>query len=99
MPVEYALISQFLAFNLLYAVDSGATVRGWTPAWYSSYRFLLTLIVGASIVLSLIGRGQVSDRIGQLPSTADRIKELREETADAKAKKIIKEEDEAEEEE
>ncbi|KAB8337288.1 hypothetical protein FH972_021589 [Carpinus fangiana] len=65
LPVEYALIAQFLAFNLLYAVDSSATVRGWTPAWYSSYRFILTLIVGASIVLSLIGRGQVADRIGQ----------------------------------
>lgn len=78
MPVEYALISQFFAFNLLYAADAGAAVRGWVPSWYSQYRFILTFVVGTSIVLSLIGRGQVQDRVGRLPSTAQRIRELRE---------------------
>lgn len=33
LPVEYALITQFLAFNLLYAVDSATVTRGWTPPW------------------------------------------------------------------
>jgi len=59
MPVEYALITQFLAFNFLYFADARATVRGWFPEWYSVYRFVLTFFVGASIVISLIGRGQI----------------------------------------
>ncbi|TAQ85400.1 hypothetical protein B7494_g6293 [Chlorociboria aeruginascens] len=59
MPVEYALITQFLAFNFLYFADARATVRGWFPPWYSTYRFVLTFFVGASIVVSLIGRGQI----------------------------------------
>jgi len=59
MPVETALITQFLAFNFLYFADARATVRGWCPPWYSTYRFVLTFFVGASIVVSLIGRGQI----------------------------------------
>lgn len=39
---------------------------------------MLTFIVGSSIVISLIGRGQIADRIGKLPGPADRIRELRE---------------------
>lgn len=60
MPVEYALITQFLAFNFLYFADARATVRGWFPPWYSTYRFVLTFLVGASIVVSLVGRGQIA---------------------------------------
>nr|POE47216.1 hypothetical protein CFP56_00548 [Quercus suber] len=77
LPVEYALISQFLVFNFLYYNDSRATKRGWAPPWYAVYRFVLTFIVGASIVVSLIGRGQIADRIGSAPSAADRIQKLR----------------------
>ncbi|GAB7364085.1 hypothetical protein MBLNU230_g4637t1 [Neophaeotheca triangularis] len=77
LPVEYALIAQFLAFNFLYYNDSRATKRGWAPPWYAVYRFVLTFIVGSAIVASLIGRGQISDRIGNLPGPADRIRELR----------------------
>jgi hypothetical protein len=77
LPVEYALISQFLIFNFLYYTDSRATKRGWAPPWYSVYRFVLTFIVGGSIVVSLIGRGQIADRIGRLPGPSDRIKALR----------------------
>lgn len=78
LPAEYALISQFLIFNFLYYSDSRATKRGWAPSWYAVYRFVLTFIVGSSIVISLIGRGQIADRIGKLPGPADRIRELRE---------------------
>ncbi len=78
MPMEYALISQFLAFNWLYFADARATVRGWTPSWYSTYRFVLTFIVGASIVVSLIGRGQIADKVSRMPGPADRLKALRE---------------------
>lgn len=81
MPVEYALITQFLAFSFLYSVDSSAASRGWVPNWYSTYRFVLTFIVGASIVASLIGRGQISDRIGGTTAATDRILALRKASA------------------
>lgn len=105
MPVEQALITQFVAFNFLYYTDSRATRRGWAPAWYSVYRFVLTFIVGASIVISLVGRGQIADRVGKLPSTADRIKALRESQAmeaekeEAERREKMVAEDESEDEE
>ena len=58
-------------------------MRGWAPHWYSTYRFVLTFIVGASIVASLIGRGQIADQINKLPSPADRVKALRDMQLDA----------------
>ncbi|KAF7592655.1 hypothetical protein BBP40_012618 [Aspergillus hancockii] len=58
-PVEYALISQFLAFTFLYYNDARAAAAGRAPHWYGMYRFVLTFIVGASIVASLIGREQI----------------------------------------
>ena len=92
LPVEYALISQFLAFNFLYAVDSDATSKGLAPPWYASYRFVLTFIVGVSIVLSLIGRGRVQDLIGKPPAPADRVKELRQHQKERK-KKVAQDQD------
>ena len=77
LPVEYALISQFCAFTFSYFNDANAVVRGWAPHWYTTYRFILTFIVGASIVASLVGRGQIADQINKLPSPADRVKKLR----------------------
>jgi len=98
MPVEYALITQFLAFNTLYSIDSSATIRGWTPPWYSSYRFILTFIVGSAIVVSLIGRGHVQDRIGASTNTAEHLKELsgsvKEKKLSKKSKKKTEEDDE-----
>lgn len=78
MPVEYALISQFLVFNFLYYTDSRASKRGWAPPWYGVYRFVLTFVVGGSLVLSLIGRGHIADRI-EAPegSNAQRFRNLR----------------------
>ncbi|KAJ4371479.1 hypothetical protein N0V83_004696 [Neocucurbitaria cava] len=69
MPIEGALITQFLGFVGLYYVDTRATYRGWTPHWYAVYRFILTFIVGASIVVSLIGRGELP---GHVPSAVTR---------------------------
>lgn len=74
MPVEYALITQFLAFNFLYFADARASVRGWFPAWYSIYRFVLTFIVGASIVISLVGRGRIVNHDASLRNPVDYIK-------------------------
>ncbi|MCJ1381273.1 hypothetical protein MMC17_004382 [Xylographa soralifera] len=102
LPVEYALIAQFLAFNYLYFADARATRRGWAPHWYTTYRFALTFIVGASIVISLIGRGQIADKINRLPGPADRIKALRDsqmesleaEEKERRAKLVSQEDDE-----
>lgn len=73
-PYETALITQFLAFNFLYFADARATVRGWFPEWYSIYRFVLTFVVGASIVVSLIGRGRIVHADAGLKSPFDYIK-------------------------
>lgn len=77
LPIETALISQFLAFNFLYFFDARSTRKGLFPSWYGSYRFVLTFIVGASIVVSLIGRGKIADKVGKLPGPADRLKALK----------------------
>lgn len=105
LPVEYALIGQFLVFNFLYYSDSRATKRGWAPPWYAVYRFVLTFIVGASIVVSLIGRGQIADRIGSASGPADRIQHLRQiqaeefENEEEARRKFLASKDEEEEEE
>lgn len=106
MPVEYALISQFLIFNFLYYADSRACKNAWTPSWYAVYRFVLTFVVGAAIVVSLIGRGQIADQIGRLPGPADRVKQLRDhqedrlaEEEDARRKFLASKDEEEEEEE
>lgn len=74
MPVEYALITQFVTFNFLYFADARATVRGWFPPWYSIYRFVLTFFVGASIVVSLVGRGQIVQHDHTMRTAADDVK-------------------------
>ena len=92
MPIEYALISQFAGFTALYFADTRATVRGWAPPWYATYRFVLTFIVGASIVISLIGRGEIAFKGGKLPSPSDGMRSLREQgRAEAGEKESIKE--------
>ena len=89
----------------MYFADARAVVRGWAPHWYSTYRFVLTFVVGASIVASLIGRGQIADQINRLPGPADRVKRLRdlqysaleEEEREKRARKIAEDEAEADE--
>lgn len=73
MPVEYALIGQFGAFMGLYYFDSHASTRGWAPPWYGTYRFVLTLIVGSAIMVSLIGRARISE--GGNKEAAERIRD------------------------
>ena len=82
-------------------------MRGWAPAWYSTYRFVLTFVVGASIVLSLIGRGQIADKIGRMPGPADRVKALRDSQMEAlereememRARRVAEEEEQEDEDE
>ncbi|KAI4161749.1 MAG: hypothetical protein LQ342_004581 [Letrouitia transgressa] len=77
-PVEAALISQFLAFLFLYYTDARTVVQGWSPSWYTTYRFILTFFVGASLVLSLVGRGQIADKAHRLPDPGHQQVRLRE---------------------
>jgi hypothetical protein len=83
MPIEGALITQFIGFVALYYVDAGATKMGWTPYWYRTYRFVLTGIVGASIMLTLIGRSELPDHI---PGSVDRAKVFKEGSEDKLSK-------------
>ncbi|KAL9115084.1 MAG: hypothetical protein Q9227_000878 [Pyrenula ochraceoflavens] len=78
LDAEIGLIAQFLAFTMLYYTDARATTAGWCPPWYTVYRFVLTFIVGGSIVLSLIGRGEIADKVKKAPSPAERMRRLRE---------------------
>lgn len=77
MPVEFALTSQFAAFVGLYFVDARASVRGWAPAWYSTYRFALTAVVGVAIAVSLIGRAKVGDASPRLTGLSEKFHERR----------------------
>ncbi|KAF7518906.1 hypothetical protein G7054_g13284 [Neopestalotiopsis clavispora] len=72
MPWQFAMTSQFAAFVGLYLADSRATVRGWAPYWYGTYRFVLTAIVGAAIMLSLIGRAKIGDTAPRLSGLGEK---------------------------
>lgn len=61
LPVEWALIGQFVSFTLLYFADARAATRGWAPAWYGTYRFVLTFVVGSAIFVSLVGRAKIGE--------------------------------------
>ncbi|KAJ6622891.1 hypothetical protein B0H10DRAFT_2011909 [Mycena sp. CBHHK59/15] len=50
-----ALVSQWVGFTALWFADSKATTAGWTPAWYSQYRFYLSILTGTCILGSLAG--------------------------------------------
>ncbi|KAH8099568.1 hypothetical protein BXZ70DRAFT_942344 [Cristinia sonorae] len=52
MPME-ALILQWAGFTALWYADLRATNAGWTPKWYSQYRFYLSILVGGCIISSL----------------------------------------------
>jgi hypothetical protein len=98
-PVEYALISQFLAFTFLYYNDARAAAVGRAPHWYGMYRFVLTFIVGASIVATLIGREQIQQTIVSEHTIKDKINALiflqkkEKEEADARRRGEIEETD------
>ncbi|EFR03777.1 hypothetical protein MGYG_06777 [Nannizzia gypsea CBS 118893] len=76
LPVEYALITQFFAFTFLYYNDTRAAVKGWVPSWYGMYRFVLTFVVGASIVCSLVGREQLASHFTSEHGIAEKVKAL-----------------------
>lgn len=76
LPVEYALITQFFAFTYLYYNDARAAAVGRAPHWYGMYRFVLTFVVGASIVATLVGREQIQQAIASEHTIKDKINAL-----------------------
>ncbi|KIM33317.1 hypothetical protein M408DRAFT_19629 [Serendipita vermifera MAFF 305830] len=50
-----ALVTQWAGFTGLWYADMKATAAGWTPQWYSQYRFYLSLLVGTCIIGTLAG--------------------------------------------
>lgn len=48
-----ALAAQWVGFTTLWFADMKATSAGWTPKWYSQYRFYLSILVGTCIIGTL----------------------------------------------
>ena len=71
-----ALVAQWLGFTGLWYADLKATAGGWTPKWYSQYRFYLSILVGTCIIGSLAGEnyfGPVAGH-GQASATLNQIR-------------------------
>ena len=52
---QIALLTQLAGFFAIWAGDQRLTAMGWCPKFYSTYRFILSAVVGSSIMLTLIG--------------------------------------------
>jgi len=50
-----ALTAQWVGFTSLWYADMRVTAAGWTPPWYSQYRFYLSILIGTCIILTLWG--------------------------------------------
>ncbi|KAG9127595.1 hypothetical protein FRC07_011913 [Ceratobasidium sp. 392] len=70
---EVALAAQWAGFTAFWYGDSKATSWGWTPKWYSQYRFYLSILVGTCIIGTLAGTNILgpasSTRVGSQPHT------------------------------
>jgi len=55
MEPHIALVAQWFAFTGLWYADMRVTEAGWTPRWYSQYRFYLSILVGSCIIFTLTG--------------------------------------------
>ncbi|KAI5802637.1 hypothetical protein FPQ18DRAFT_407864, partial [Pyronema domesticum] len=77
LPLNSALMAQFIGFVGMYFADSQATIWGWAPNWYSTYRFILTFVVGACVIITLVGRGQIGDTISPTDGPGRHFTEIR----------------------
>ncbi|KIO28331.1 hypothetical protein M407DRAFT_243024, partial [Tulasnella calospora MUT 4182] len=48
-----ALIAQWVGFTGMWYADMRVTAAGWTPVWYSQYRFYLSILIGTCIIGTL----------------------------------------------
>jgi len=73
---EVALAAQWAGFTALWYADSKATSAGWTPKWYSQYRFYLSILVGTCIIGTLAGRNVLgpasTTHVGAQPHTYEK---------------------------
>jgi hypothetical protein len=60
----------------MYYNDARSSARGLAPHWYGMYRFVLTFVVGASIVASLIGRERISNAMTAEYTLAEKVQAL-----------------------
>ncbi|KAK6330141.1 hypothetical protein TWF730_004641 [Orbilia blumenaviensis] len=64
------------------------------PKWYTTYRFLLTFVVGACIVMTLIGRGKIEDKTSSQEASQERVHKLRQgeglETTSAEYRQLVR---------
>jgi len=77
-----ALIVQWAGFTGLWYADLRATSAGWTPKWYSQYRFYLSVLVGTCIIGTLASTsywGPVAGH-GLLTHDLELIRSLRQQT-------------------
>ncbi|KAF8542239.1 hypothetical protein BDD12DRAFT_825644 [Trichophaea hybrida] len=77
LPLDYALLAQFVGFVGMYFADSQATTWGWAPRWYMTYRFILTFVVGACMIMTLIGRGQIGDAVTPTEGARKHLQDIR----------------------
>jgi len=78
MDPMVALITQWSGYTALWYADSKATQAGWTPKWYSQYRFYLSILVGTCVIGTLAGTSYFGPVAGHGLLTSD-LKYLREE--------------------
>jgi len=64
-----ALSVQWLGFTSLWLADMRATSAGWTPKWYSQYRFYLSVLVGTCIIGTLAGTSALGPVAGHSETT------------------------------
>ncbi|KDE02928.1 hypothetical protein MVLG_06553 [Microbotryum lychnidis-dioicae p1A1 Lamole] len=68
---QMALITQWAGFFGTWLLDQRATTWGWTPRWYSTYRFWLTAVVGSSILLTLAGESYFAPDVQTLKTRGE----------------------------
>jgi len=64
-----ALAVQWAGFTSLWLADMRATAGGWTPQWYSQYRFYLSVLVGTCIIGTLAGTAAFGPVAGHSETT------------------------------
>ncbi|EJU00688.1 hypothetical protein DACRYDRAFT_23067 [Dacryopinax primogenitus] len=51
----FALALQWFGFTAMWYADLQATNAGWTPRWFSQYRFYLSILIGVCMISTLVG--------------------------------------------
>ncbi|KZP01052.1 hypothetical protein CALVIDRAFT_532665 [Calocera viscosa TUFC12733] len=65
----FALALQWFGFTAMWYADLQATNAGWTPRWYSQYRFYLSILIGVCMISTLAGMNFFGAWTGQSERT------------------------------